>query len=73
MDDTKNIYKKIKNATVAIASINKKEAKEPFTIIGSGFCIDAEGIIITCRHVIEAFMEKTIILNLCIEKKGDLV
>jgi len=60
MDDIKNIYKKIKNATVAIASINKKEAKEPFTIIGSGFCIDPEGIIITCRHVIEAFMKKTI-------------
>lgn len=60
MGDIENIYKKIKNATVAIASINKKEAKEPFTIIGSGFCIDAEGIIITCRHVIESFMKKTI-------------
>jgi len=60
MNNTKNIYKKVKKATVAIAAINKEEAKEPFTIVGSGFCIDSEGIIITCRHVIEAMMAKTV-------------
>jgi hypothetical protein len=60
MNNIKNTYEKVKKATVAIAFINKEEAEEPFTIIGSGFCIDAEGIIITCRHVIEAFMKKTI-------------
>jgi len=41
MNNIKNIYKKVKKATVAIAVISK-EAKEPFTIIGSGFCIDSE-------------------------------
>jgi S1-C subfamily serine protease len=56
----KGIYKKVKNATVAIAAMNKDEAEEPFTIIGSGFCLDAEGVIITCRHVIEAFMRISI-------------
>lgn len=60
MNNTKNIYNKIKNATVAIAIMNKKGTEEPFTIIGSGFCIDSEGIIITCRHVIEAMMSKTV-------------
>lgn len=68
MNDAKNIYKKVKKATVAIAAINKEEAKEPFTIIGSGFCIDSEGIIITCRHVIEAMMAKTVSQQL--EKKS---
>ena len=68
MNNTKNIYNKVKKATVAIAAINKEEAKEPFTIIGSGFCIDSEGIIITCRHVIEAMMAKTVSQQL--EKKS---
>jgi len=60
MNNIKNTYKKVKKATVAIAVINKEKAEEPFTIIGSGFCIDSEGIIITCRHVIEAMMSKTV-------------
>ena len=60
MNNKNNIYNKVKKATVAIAYMNKKEAKEPFTILGSGFCIDSEGIIITCRHVIEAMMSKTV-------------
>ena len=60
MNNIKNIYKKVKKATVVIAVINKGEAEEPFTIFGSGFCIDSEGIIITCRHVIEAMMSKTV-------------
>ena len=68
MNNTKNIYNKVKKATVAIAAINKEKAKEPFTIIGSGFCIDSEGIIITCRHVIEAMMAKTVSQQL--EKKS---
>jgi hypothetical protein len=34
--------------------------EQPFTIIGSGFCIDKRGIIVTCAHVIEAFLEKKI-------------
>jgi len=56
----KLIYDNIKKATVAVAALNKKEAKEPFTIFGSGFCIDSIGIVITCRHVVEAMMSKSI-------------
>lgn len=56
----KSIYDKIKKATVAVAALNKKEAKEPFTIFGSGFCIDSIGVVITCRHVVEAMMSKSI-------------
>jgi len=32
----KGIYKKVKNATVAIAAMNKDEAEEPFTIVNEG-------------------------------------
>ncbi len=56
----KSIYDKIKLATVAVAVLNKEEAKEPFSILGSGFCIDSRGVVITCRHVVEAFMSKSI-------------
>lgn len=53
----------IKKATVAIAvmhePLNREPSrKQPFTIIGSGFCVHERGIVITCSHVIEAFLEK---------------
>ena len=50
----------IKQATVAIVKLNTEDATEPFTIIGSGVCIDSTGVIATCRHVIDAFLEKPI-------------
>jgi len=37
---------KVKKATVAVAYLNRANAKEPFTIVGSGFCIDPSGIVI---------------------------
>ena len=40
--------------------LNTEEATEPFTIIGSGVCIDSTGVIATCRHVIDVFLEKPI-------------
>lgn len=49
----------IKRATVAIAlfpdepPVDKHET--PFTIVGTGFCIDSAGIIVTCEHVLSAF------------------
>jgi len=52
----------VKRGTVAIAVVHKsavngsKEA--PFTIVGSGFCIDPSGLVVTCRHVVDAFMSK---------------
>lgn len=55
----RQIFDLIKRSTVAIAAINKREAEHPFTIVGSGFCIDPVGLIVTCRHVVEALMEKT--------------
>jgi S1-C subfamily serine protease len=32
-------------------------ADAPFTIVGSGFCADRRGVVVTCAHVIEAFMQ----------------
>lgn len=50
---------KIKRATVAIALVPDQppadEKETPFTIVGTGFCIDREGIVITCEHVISEF------------------
>jgi S1-C subfamily serine protease len=60
IDSRKKLLEKIKTATVAIAYMNTADSKQPFTIVGSGFCIDASGVIITCRHVLETMMSKTI-------------
>jgi len=53
-----NIFSKVKAATVAVALLNEKDNKNPFGVIGTGFCIHNEGIIVTCRHVISAFTEE---------------
>jgi S1-C subfamily serine protease len=54
-----DVYEAVKKATVAIvAEYPNAFPKRPFTIIGTGFCIDPEGIIVTCRHVFEAFLPK---------------
>jgi hypothetical protein len=57
--EERELYKRIKAATVAFASIVQC-GKTPFTIIGSGFCIDPSGIVVTSEHVLSAFMSKTI-------------
>jgi hypothetical protein len=50
----------IKRATVAIALFPDQaptdKSETPFTIVGTGFCIDAHGILVTCAHVLSAFM-----------------
>ncbi len=56
----RNIFETVKKSTVAVAYLNTADSKEPFTIVGSGFCIDPSGIVITCRHVVEGFMSKPI-------------
>lgn len=56
----RDIFDSIKRGTVAIAAMNNTQAKQPYTIFGSGFCIDTTGLVVTCRHVIEAMMEKSI-------------
>ncbi len=56
----KEVFKKVKRATVALGLVDFDNKKRPYEIIGSGFCIDASGIIVTCAHVINAFMAKSI-------------
>jgi S1-C subfamily serine protease len=47
----------IKRATVAIVlSHPEKIPQKPFTIIGTGFCIHPEGIVVTCEHVFRSFV-----------------
>lgn len=58
--EIRNIYKKIKAATVAMGVMQSSDGKTPFTILGSGFCIDPSGIVVTCQHVLSAFMSKSI-------------
>jgi hypothetical protein len=48
-------FASIKAATVAIARVHNVH-HQIFEIVGSGVCIDAAGIILTCEHVISAFM-----------------
>jgi S1-C subfamily serine protease len=59
-----SIFQKVKRATVAIAMVQKEmvnmQLEAPYEIIGSGFCIDPGGIVVTCRHVIDGFMSKSI-------------
>jgi len=59
-----NIFKAVKKATVAIALVDFNNKTKPYEIIGSGFCIDPAGVIVTCRHVIEAFMSKSIAVQI---------
>ena len=51
-------YEIVKRSTVAIALYNEGDLQNPYTILGSGFCIHPRGIIVTCRHVIDAFLNK---------------
>ena len=48
-------FASIKAATVAVARVHEIE-KQIFEIVGSGVCIDPAGIVLTCEHVISAFM-----------------
>lgn len=57
------MFESVKKATVALVhlheeSLKQNDRKPPYTIVGSGFCIHPRGIIVTCEHVLSAFMEK---------------
>jgi S1-C subfamily serine protease len=59
------VFDRVKKATVALAVLHEESppqppGQQPFTIVGSGFCVDPRGVVVTCAHVIEAFMEKNI-------------
>jgi S1-C subfamily serine protease len=65
----KEFLDRVKSATVAVAVLHEDirpipEGAQPFTILGSGFCLHSMGVIATCTHVIEAFMEKSIKENI---------
>jgi len=66
-----SIFSKVKAATVAVALLNEKDNKNPFGVIGTGFCIHNEGIIVTCRHVISAFTEEEEFNKLIIQTNSD--
>lgn len=57
------MFKNVKAATVALVHMheetpNEDDKKPPFTIVGTGFCVHSRGIVVTCEHVLSAFMEK---------------
>ena len=52
------IYAAVKRATVAIVlEFPGRIPARPFTIVGSGFCIHPEGVIVTCEHVFRSFID----------------
>jgi len=55
---TQQLFQRVKSATVAMVILHENHPKRPFTILGSGFCIHPRGVIVTCRHVAEAFLER---------------
>lgn len=59
MSDRRAVFKTVKSATVALAIMTERnDGSCPFNIVGSGFCVDSIGIIITCRHVLSVFMSQ---------------
>lgn len=59
---TREQLSRVKQATVAIAATPAQpysdKTKTPFKIVGSGFCIDKTGIVVTCTHVLESFLPR---------------
>jgi S1-C subfamily serine protease len=56
---TNPIYDAIKRATVAIVLSHPESIpRKPFTIVGSGFCVHPEGIVVTCEHVLRSFVDR---------------
>ena len=54
----------VKRATVALALVPETPPEDasqtPFVIVGSGFCIEPEGVVVTCEHVMTAFIHQDI-------------
>jgi Trypsin-like peptidase domain len=56
--NAKAVYDAVKKATVAIVmEYPERLPAKPFTIVGSGFCIDPRGIVVTCEHVFRPFVD----------------
>jgi serine protease Do len=56
----KETVNRVKAATVAMATLNEGDQRQPYTILGTGFCVHSRGMIITCEHVLSAFMDKSV-------------
>jgi len=74
MSDRQAIFKSVKSATVALAIITERnDGSCPFNIVGSGFCVDSTGIIVTCGHVLSCFMPQPIMQQIDrLEQTGKL-
>ena len=54
----REIYDSIKQATVAVIERPENPTPQrPFKIVGSGFCVHAAGIVLTCDHVFQRFLK----------------
>ena len=52
------VYAAVQRATVAIVmEFPGKIPARPFAIIGSGFCIHPEGVVVTCEHVFRSLVD----------------
>jgi S1-C subfamily serine protease len=60
VSETKEIFARVRRATVGLVLFHPDERSKPYTIIGSGFCVDVAGVIVTCQHVVSAFMRRSI-------------
>jgi S1-C subfamily serine protease len=57
---TRQIFADVRRATVGLVLFHPENKSEPYTIVGSGFCVDSVGIVVTCEHVVSAFMQRPI-------------
>jgi len=57
---TNEIFARVRRATVGLVLFHPNVRQNPYTIVGSGFCVDPGGVVVTCQHVVSAFMEKTV-------------
>jgi len=57
---TNEIFARVRRATVGLVLFHPNVPQKPYTIIGSGFCVDPSGVIVTCQHVVSAFMQKPV-------------
>ncbi|MBI3849219.1 MAG: trypsin-like peptidase domain-containing protein [Verrucomicrobia bacterium] len=54
------IFAQVRRATVGLVLFHPNIPQKPYTIVGSGFCVDPNGVVVTCQHIVSAFMEKSV-------------
>jgi hypothetical protein len=56
--NARDISHSVKKATVAVMTRRENSGPgHPFKIIGSGFCVHPDGIVITANHVFQTFVK----------------